>query len=290
MEPQKKLNPLIAIVGETASGKSALAIDLAERFKGEIVCADSRTLYKGMDIGTAKPSQKDRNRVTHHLLDITTPNKPITVADYKDRALAVIQNIAIRNKLPIMVGGSGLYIDSVIFDYSFRPQVKVSEREHLNSLSVAELQKMLNDKNIPLPFNSMNKRHLVSYLENGGPSQVSFTLRPNTLLMGIKIEREQLKSIIQQRVDGMFSNGLIEEAMHLGKRYGWEIEPMRSIGYQEFSSFKDGDSVEDIKQLIVRNTLQYAKRQRTWFKRNKHIHWIEEQGKAVDLLTTFLNK
>ena len=144
MAAKDSVKPLIVIVGETGSGKSALALKIAEKFNGEIIAGDSRTVYKGLDIGTAKPSQADCKLIAHHLVDITTPDEPLTVAKYKKLADNSITEIHQRGKIPILVGGSGLYIDAVIFNYSFRPIVDPHKRQQLEQLTVGQLQARIN--------------------------------------------------------------------------------------------------------------------------------------------------
>lgn len=289
MESQSDNTPLIVIVGETASGKSALALDLATQFNGEIIAADSRTVYKGMDIGTAKPSVYDQSRVPHHLLDITTPDKPITAAEFKKLAEKSINDIAKRGKLPLLVGGTGLYIDAIVYDFDFAPMGDPKERKRLQSLSVEELQSVLSERNIPLPVNSKNPRHLIRRIEAGGAPLATNRLRPNTLIIGVQIDRDRLSHHVERRIESMFENGLVSEVKLLSAQYGWQLPVMQTIGYQEFEQHKEAD-VSELKSKIKTHTLQYAKRQRTWFRRNKSIHWITQKEEAVDLITTFLNK
>jgi tRNA dimethylallyltransferase len=285
------LNPLIVIVGETASGKTELAIDLALKFNGEIISADSRTLYRGMDIGTAKPTKLNQKTVRHHLLDVAEPCNPITVADYKILADQAIEDVLGRNKTPILVGGSGLYVDSVIFDYKFNLKADKHLREKLNSLSLAELQNKLFEKMLPMPININNKRYLIRQIETKGKVKKDNKLRENTLVIGLKTNNENRNVNIKNRVKKMLEIGLEQEARKLGSKYGWEIEPMHSIGYREFSpKALKSKSLSEIEEEIVRNTINYSKRQRTWFKRNKNIHWVNKQIECVEIITTYLNK
>ncbi|OYW84146.1 tRNA dimethylallyltransferase, partial [Candidatus Saccharibacteria bacterium 32-49-10] len=150
--------PLIIIVGPTASGKTALAIELAEEFHGEIICADSRTIYKNMNIGTAKPTQAEQDRVSHWAIDIVPPGERFTAADFKEYALEKIDEIRRHGHVPFLVGGTGLYIDAVIFDYKFGADANMSLRQQLNEKSVSELQSYCREHNIPLPENHLNKR------------------------------------------------------------------------------------------------------------------------------------
>lgn len=251
--------PLIVIVGPTASGKTALALDCAERFDGEVICADSRTVYKGLDIGTAKPTADEQTRIPHHLLDIVSPDEPFTVADFKHMAQQAINDITGRGKLPIMVGGSGLYVDAVLYDFQFAPQ---------------------DAKRDPV-----NPRHI----DRGVSSSRSF-LRANTLIVGIEISREVLEESIKGRVDDMVEAGLIGEARWLFEHYP-SSKAADAPGYKALRGYIQGlYSLEEAKALFIRNDMQLARRQRTWFKRNKSIHWVSNRDKAVEIITTFLNK
>ena len=286
--------PLVVIVGETASGKSALAFELAQRFDGEIICADSRTVYKGLDIGTAKPTPEDQSRIPHHCLDIVEPDQTFTAADFKAQAMAAIQGMTGRGKLPIMVGGTGLYVDSVVYDYQFRPPADPEQRMELQGLTVPELQQRLSVQGITLPENEMNPRHLIRAIETKGRQPDRRPLRQNTLILGLRPEAEELRQRIARRVDSMMRGGLMDEARELSETHGWDAAPMQTIGYQEWKKYLDGS--QDLGQttdLIVRHTLAYAKRQRTWFKRNNSVHWLsngEELAQSVELTTTLLNK
>lgn len=250
--------PLVVIVGETASGKTALGLELAEKFGGEIICADSRTIYRGMDIGTAKPTNEERSIVPHHLLDIRNPDETYTVAQFQADAREAIIDISSRGKLPIMVGGSGLYVDSVIYDYSFS-----SNADH----------------------DTANKRHLA---KGTGPQNKK--LRANTLIIGIERDRDDLEFRITERVDAMLEAGLVDEVGRLIAKYGRDKPALSGICYQIFADYLEGRiSLDEARQKFVRGDMVLAKKQRTWFKRNKSIHWINNSGVAVDITTTFLN-
>jgi tRNA dimethylallyltransferase len=293
MEPISNDTPLIVILGPTASGKTALALDLAERYNGEIIAADSRTVYKGVDIGTAKPTPEEQRRVPHHLIDVAMPDQQFTAADFQRLAQAAITDIAARGKLPLLVGGSGLYMDAVIYNFSFRgsgPDAK--ERERLQTLSVEELQAELAARNIPLPENAQNPRHLIRALETNGEAPMRDELRPHTLIIGLDPNREVLRQKITARVDAMVEeDGFIGEVKHLSEKYGWDAPALQAPGYRAFRGYIEGDSsLEEAKQLFVQNDMQYAKRQKTWFKRNPDIHWISKTAESVALVTTLLNK
>jgi tRNA dimethylallyltransferase len=291
MESKSDNSPLICIVGETASGKTALAIELALQFNGEIIAADSRTLYKGMDIGTAKPTSSELSAVQHHLIDITTPDKPITAAQYAELAKEAIAGVATRGHVPFLVGGTGLYIDAVLYDFAFLHPPDLSLRERLQAMSVEELQSELIAKGIALPENERNPRHLMRKLETDGKVTSQRKLRSNTLIIAIDVDRNVLLDRVKRRTDRMLEQGLVEEASSLFDLYGTDCSVLQTIGYQEFLPYIAGQSsINDVRQAIIQGTMRLAKRQRTWFKRNKSIHYICKKEESVDLVTTFLNK
>jgi tRNA dimethylallyltransferase len=291
MEPITDNTPLVVILGPTASGKTALAIELAERFGGEIIAADSRTVYTGMDIGTAKPTPEEQGRVPHHLLDVVTPDKQFTVADFQRLASRAIADIGERSKLPILVGGSGLYIDALLYGFTFRGEPDLQQREALQELSIEELQAMLKERGIPLPENGRNPRHLIRALETNGAAPARGSLRPNTVVIGLPAVRDVLRTKVTARVDAMVDAGFEDEARWLAKEYGWNAPGLQAPGYKAFRPYIEGEiSLEEAKQLFVQNDMQYAKRQMTWFRRNADIHWISKMEEAVDLVTTIVNK
>lgn len=285
---------LIVIVGQTASGKSALAMELAERFDGEIICADSRTVYKGMDIGTAKPTPKDRARVPHHLLDIVEPNQAFNVATFKELAVRAIDDIGSRGKVPLLVGGSGLYIDSVLYDFAFGDPADMVLREQMNALRVNELQDMIRDRGLSMPENTMNKRYLIRTLERNGKQGERKELRPNTIIIGLEVNSDELRSRIEARTDVMIGEGFAAEVRDLVGRYGWDAPGLLAPGYKAFRRYLEGtETLYEARLAFIKNDMALAKRQRTWFKRNKSIQWFsnrEEVQTFVDLITSFLNK
>lgn len=283
--------PLIVIVGETASGKSELAVKVAERFDGEIIAADSWTVYRDFDIGTAKPSRAERDRVPHHLLDIADPKTGFSAARYKQMAIDAAVEISSKGKLPIMVGGTGLYIDSVIFDYSFLPAASTEIREGLNRLTIDELLQKLDELAIDTSgIDLRNKRRLIRLIETDGSRPSKAGLRPNTLVLGLGVPRDELRSRVESRVDAMFAAGLEDEVRRLVEKYGWDTEPMKGIGYREFYDYFQSDqSLEQTRVRIINATMNLAKRQRTWFKRNQYIQKIDGFDDAAKLITAFLN-
>lgn len=278
--------PLIVIVGPTASGKSALGLRLAQELGGEIICADSRTVYIGMDIGTAKPSNEERATVPHHLLDVVESDETFTAAEFKRRSEELVEAIYRRGNVPIVVGGTGLYIDGLIFNYAFLPPVDSEDREELQSLSVEALQARINEKNIPMPENRQNKRHLVRALETNGAVAVKQGLRKHTLVLGIEVGKEDLQARVTLRTDKMISSGLESEVARLAEHYGWDAPGLTAVGYREWQ----GATPAEARSLIIRDTMQYAKRQRTWFRRNPHITWVKNDSEAERLTKQFIQQ
>jgi len=284
-------SPLVVIVGETGTGKSTLAMQLAERFNGEIICADALTVRRHANIGTAKPSAEDRARVAHHLLDVVEPCADFTAAVFKRLAVKAIAEITARGKLPFLVGGTGLYIDGVIFDYGFLPAGDRQQREALNALSAPQLVEKARTASLNLDsIDTGNKRRLIRLLENNGQLPTKSGLRSDTIILGLKVERTELDQRIESRADSMLAGGLEQEVRQLSERYGWSCEALKSIGYREWQPYFAGtQSLEETRAKIIKSTLDLAKKQRTWFKRNDSIQWVDKQSEAVEITTTFLN-
>jgi tRNA dimethylallyltransferase len=285
---------LLVIVGETASGKSGLAMRLAQKFGGEIICADSWTVRREVDIGTAKPTAEERKLVPHHLLDVAGPDEDFTAAVFKGLANAAITDIASRGKLPIMAGGTGLYIDGVVYDFGFLPAGDRINREALNLLSVPELLHKIADLRIePGDIDTGNKRRLIRLIETNGAMPTRQGLRGNTLIIGLQTDREILEEQVIKRVDAMLADGLEDEVQALAGRYGWDCEALKGVGYAQWQNYFSGvQSLLETRQKIIKATLDLAKRQRTWFRRNKSIHWFAAPvnwHKVVDSVTTFLD-
>jgi tRNA dimethylallyltransferase len=285
--------PLLVIVGETASGKTELAIQLAERLGGEIICADAWTVRQGVDIGTAKPSPEQQARVPHHVLDVVGPDEDFTAAVFKGLANEAIEDIAARGKLPIMVGGTGLYVDGVIYDFNFLPAGDRKAREELNKLSIAKLLERVRHAELDTTgIDTRNKRRLIRLIETKGMRPTRQPLRPNTYLIGLKTDRAELERRIVARLDDMLADGLEDEVRQLVERYGWDAEALKGIGYAQWKGYFEGrQSLPETRTKIIKATFEYAKRQRTWFKRNKSIHWFDtpvDTEEIVAAVTTFL--
>ena len=266
--------PLIVIVGPTASGKSRLAMDIAKQFGGEIICADSRTVYRGMDIGTAKPTAKDQQEIPHHLLDVVEPGQQFNAAAFKRLANAAIRDIRRRGKLPVLVGGTGLYINAVIFDYKFGPAADPKLRDVLSSKTIEELQEICHKRNIEMPVNNLNKRHLIRAVELNGLIQHKKSVIADVFVVGVAPNKEKLQKRIEDRADFMFSQDILQEVHRLAKRFGWGSEAMKGNIYRIVRGvIEEGNSLDTAKEESVKSDIRLAKRQMTWFKANPYIHW-----------------
>jgi tRNA dimethylallyltransferase len=285
--------PLVVIAGPTGVGKTKVAIEIAERIGGEIVGADSRQIYRYMDIGTAKPTLEERVRVPHHLIDIRNPNEEYSAAEYAKDASAAIHEIHIRGKIPLLVGGTGLYIQAVLsgmFEGPGRDEVfRAQMRSFVNAYGSTCLHKELCrvDPKTAQRVHSNDLMRIIRALEvhhlTGKPIseyQASAT-EPLALyhscFLVLSIERRALYARINARVDQMISQGLIEEVQGLIKRgYHADLNSMNSVGYKEIMEFLFG--IRDLPsavELIKRNTRRYAKRQLTWFRKYQSSFWID---------------
>ncbi|MBI4033536.1 tRNA dimethylallyltransferase [Candidatus Saccharibacteria bacterium] len=286
---------LLAIVGPTASGKSALALKVAQEYNGEIITADSLTIYKKMDIGTAKPTAAEQKQVPHWGLNIVGPRQRFTAAEFKRYAEDRIKNIKDRGNLPILAGGTGLYIDAVLFDFNFPPVPTGYDpgmRAKLEKLSIDQLQRIVHDKGYPMPRNEKNRRHLVGIIERGGRSGSKTSAMPrDVLVVGILPDNEVLKRRIDQRVEKMFKAGLVRETKGLLEQYGREaIIAKTKVAYGPVIEYLSGSvSLAEAKQRLKTAHWQYARRQRTWFKRNPHIKWFDSSEVVAEFIRTFLD-
>lgn len=271
---------LIAIVGPTASGKTGLAIRVADQFGCEIVCADSRTVYEGMDIGTAKPTPEEQARVRHWGLDLAPPDQPFSVADFKRYANDAIADIRSRGRVPILVGGTGLYVDAVLYDYELGPPADQATREKLERLTISQLRQYCIDNSISLPENDMNKRHLVRSIERASVSDISkSSLQHDTYIVGIATRMETLRTRIISRSEQLFQNDVVMEATLLGKKYGWDSEAMTGNIYPLIRSYLESRlTLAEIKDRFTTLDYRLAKRQMTWLRRNPDIMWADLTG------------
>ncbi len=268
--------PIVVIVGPTASGKTAAAVSLAKKINGEIVCADSRTVYKDMNIGTAKPTMHDRQGITHWGLDVISPFERYSAAQFQRYARSVISDIHARGSVPIIVGGTGLYIDSIIFDYIFPTPPTVEDRESFEVMSLEEIHIHCIKNSIELPEQNKNKRHLERLIHApGNTGQRRLVPKNNTIVVGIATGKEDIKQRIEQRTEQMFDDGVVDEAKMLGKKYGWQSEAMKGNIYRIIKNYFNGQI--DLQAAKEKNNIadrQLAKRQMTWFRRNPYIVWL----------------
>lgn len=266
--------PLLVIVGPTASGKTALAVRIAKQFNGEIISADSRAIYKGLDIGTAKPSMQERDGVSHWGIDLVTPGQRFTTVDFKKYATKKINEIRLRGRLPILVGGTGLYVDSVIYDFTF-PKTNDRLKRFVDNMTLQELYKYCDEHNISLPENNKNKRYVINAILRDGQSQKRRT-RPidNTIVVGIATEKEILRERITARAEEIVADCTISEAQIVADKYGWDNEAMTGNIYPLIHHYLEGNlTMEELKSQFCVLDWRLAKRQLTWLRRNSDIWW-----------------
>jgi len=282
---------LLVIVGPTASGKSALAMKIARKHNGEIIAADSRTVYKGMDIGTAKPSKADQAEVPHWGLDLIEPGQGYSAARFKRYAQERIQDIQSRGRLPIIVGGTGLYVDGLIFNFSFINPSPV-RRFVYRRFSIGKLQKVIEHRSWKPPFNSTNARHLLRIVEKKGRSgDRSIGPLAGTTMIGLMPTPEALRMNISERADKMFASGVVDETKLLRTRYGEKaLKSTGGIIYQACAKLINGElSQQEAKDWFTKADWQYARRQRTWFRRNPFIRWYGDSASAERAINQLLN-
>ncbi len=302
MSPKRSdIRPLLPIIcGPTAVGKTALAIDLAESFNGEIVSADSRQVYRQMDIGTAKPTAVEQERARHHLIDVVWPNEEFNAADFSSRAAVAIKDIIGRNKMPLLVGGTGLYIKALTEGLLQTPGSDPEVRKHLTDRAEQVGSAVLHQELAVIDSVTAEKLHpndllrivraLEVYEQTGRPlsffqQEHGFKDTPyRTLKIGLNMDRADLYARINQRAEAMFESGLLAEAEALlVAGYDPELKSLKTIGYrQAFALLRNklsrAEAVEDLK----RSTRRYAKQQLTWFRADKSIIWVDS---SVDFVT-----
>lgn len=277
-------NRVIAIVGATASGKTSYAIELAKKINGEIISADSRLVYKGMDIGTAKPTIDEMQEIPHYMIDVVEPEYNYSVGLYVKEAKKHITDIISRGKVPIVAGGTGLYFRVLLENYDL-PDVKPDYelRKELSSYSYEELLEMLTklDEKAANSVEKNDKKKLIRYIEiiklAGKPLDLVRGVKEkefNVEWVGLNFPREILYDRINKRVDLMIEQGLIDETKKLLQKHGRISNITDTIGYREVLSYLDGElSLDEAKDKLKQNTRNYAKRQLTWFRKNEQINW-----------------
>jgi tRNA dimethylallyltransferase len=293
------MNKLIVILGQTASGKTALSIKLAKKFNGEIISADSRQVYKGMDIGSGKVTKKEMAGIPHYLLDVANPKKRFSVLQYQKLALSAIKKIQKKNKLPILVGGTGFYIQSVA-DGSVIPEVKPNWRlrEKLSKLPLPELFKRLKGLD-PIRAGAIdqnNPRRVIRALEIvmklGHPVPTLGRKEPtfDVLFLGVKKDQKELEKLIQKRLmKRLKNNAMINEVEKLSESLSWKRLEEFGLEYRFVAQYLQNKITrQEMIYKIQKESEHYAKRQITWFKRDKRIKWISSYKKAELLTKKFL--
>ncbi|MEX0933522.1 MAG: tRNA (adenosine(37)-N6)-dimethylallyltransferase MiaA [Candidatus Paceibacterota bacterium] len=293
------LPKILVILGPTAIGKSDLAVELALRFDGEIISADSRQVYRGLDIGTGKITDEEMKGVPHHLLDVADPSTRYAVTDWKEQALKKIENVLEREKLPIICGGTGLYIQSVVDNTSF-PEVKPNEtlRNDLKLKTTEELFQKIEklDPKRAKTIDRNNSRRLIRAIEIateiGYVPDVKAEPLFSSLQIGLTLPREKIKERIHTRLYRRLESGLIEEVQKLHDS-GLSFERMIELGleYKYVSLFLQKELTRrEMETKLETEIYRYAKRQETWFKRDPRIHWLNpsNQEKIVELIEDFL--
>lgn len=281
---KKTKSKVIAVVGPTASGKTAYSIELAEKIGGEIISADSRLVYKGLDIGTAKPTVAERKGIPHYMIDIVEPEVEYSAGLYVKEARKCIDDILSRGKIPIIAGGTGLYFRILLEQYDL-PEVPPNYqlREELKKLDSTELHSILRDLDSEAAdkIYENDKKKLIRYIEiikstgkkiseSRGISEPEFDVE----WIGCNFPRDILYERINKRVDMMIENGLIEETKQLLNKHGRINNLLYTIGYQEIIAYLDGEmTLEEASALLKQNSRRYAKRQLTWFRKNENIKW-----------------
>ena len=277
------MNRLIVIAGPTAVGKSALALRLAQQLDGEIISGDSMCVYRGLDIGTAKPSASEQKLVPHHLIDIRQPTEPFSVVDFQQLAAAAIDEVNRRDKLPILVGGTGLYIQALLEGYQFNPTPITPLRD--DDESTAALYDRLNERDPSTAgrIHPNDRKRILRALEvittenqplsRDKAAQLQF----NGLVCGLTMERRALYQRIDQRVDQMVEQGLLAEVdALLTKGLAANATALQAIGYKEFiAAIQNNLSLETAIEQVKLASRRYAKRQLTWFRRMSYLEWIE---------------
>ena len=307
---RQKKEKLLVIIGPTAVGKTKLSIDLAQRYNGEIISGDSMQVYKGMDIGTAKISMNEMQGIPHHLIDIKEPNEPFSAAEFQARANEVIADIHSRGKLPIIVGGTGLYIQSVIYDYQFsEAQSDPAYREQLESEVVEKgIEHVMSKLRTIDPesadrIHPNNVRRVIRALEIYHCTGVTMSqqllsqpdeMKYETALIGLTMDRDILYDRINQRVNLMVEQGLFTEVEYFYQHGLRDCQSIQAIGYKELYEYLEGkisqnEAVESIKQ----NSRRYAKRQLTWFRNKMAVDWfdmteIEKFSEKRDEISEFI--
>lgn len=297
---------VLVICGPTASGKTRLAVDCALKFNTEIISADSQLIYKGLTIGTAKPSEEEMRGVKHHMIDVVEPTESFSVSDYSKMALPVLESLHLQGKMPIICGGTGFYINSLLFDFGYGnaaadESIREKYAEFLKKNGKDMLFKRLKevDPETAEKLHPNDTKRVIRALEiyevsgNKKSAQTDeLTPKYEFLAVAINYPREELYNRIDNRVDEMFNAGLVEEVQRLLK-YGVDIncQSMQAIGYKEVvSGLNNGDLQSTMSDIIKKNTRHYAKRQITFFKKMPNLMWLDPKDATAEKVAEILNE
>ena len=280
---------VIVICGPTASGKTALSIELAKQINGEIVSCDSMQIYKDMNIGTAKPTEEEQKGIKHYLIDFVSPDERYSVADYKQDAKKAIKEILKKGKVPIVVGGTGLYIDSLIYEIEY-PNIEFDEKyrkkleidpEAIKKISENDKKRILRILEI---YHATGKNKTEQEKESR-KNEVEYEYK----IYALKWDRQELYERINKRVDIMIEQGLIDEVKKIYQKYQSFPTAMQGLGYKEVVEYLEGKiSKDDMIEKIKQETRRYAKRQLTWFRKNKQTIWLDAQDKIQNNIKIIL--
>lgn len=279
--------PLITILGPTASGKTGYAIQLARLIDGEIICADSRTVYRGMDIGTAKPTAAEQRAVPHWGLDLVEPNQRFTVYDFQCYAEAKIAEIRARNHVPLLVGGTGLYLNAVLYRYQFAGSDQSEQRAVLEQMGLNELKNYAIQLGIELPVDWRNRRRLIRAIERGGVNNKCSQLRGDAIVIGITASRPELAKRSALRSQQMLEDGLVAETRRLLDQYSI-VEPLRRNAYGAVLEYLDGQlqGQAELLNKIITLDGRLVKKQLTWWRNRR---WAGDiMWRSLDELTNQL--
>ncbi|WP_163102292.1 tRNA (adenosine(37)-N6)-dimethylallyltransferase MiaA [Peribacillus alkalitolerans] len=288
----KEKQKIIVIIGPTAVGKTKLSVELAKRFNGEIISGDSMQIYRGMDIGTAKITPEEMEGIPHHLIDIKEPKEPFNAAEFQELASKEIINIANRGKIPIIAGGTGLYIQSLLFQYEFSEAVSDPEFRHKwEEIAHQKGEEFVHERLKEVDPESASRIHpnnirrVIRALEIYHLTGITMTdtLQAQTMhsdydyiLIGLDMDRELLYDRINKRVDIMMEEGLLNEVKELFNQGVREVQSIQAIGYKEIYEFLDGKcSLEAAVEKLKQNSRRYAKRQLTWFRNKMDVFWFD---------------
>lgn len=284
------MSKVLVVIGPTGVGKTKMGVELAKRFDGEVISGDSMQIYKDMDIGTAKVTQEEMDGIVHHCIDILDPKETYSVKDFQDTVRALIDDIQQRNKLPIIVGGTGLYIKGALYDYTFNEteddhQYYIEKYQDMDDLSLYDYLKSIDEKSA-LQLHPHNRRRVLRaieiYEQTGQRKSDIIESQQHVCLydayfIGLTMERSLLYERINQRVDLMRQADLEKEVRELYEQGAKpDDQSMKAIGYKEWFAYFEGNcSLEDVYELIKQHSRQYAKRQYTWFKNQFDVHWYD---------------